>query len=149
MGRKRLRLIDDPDRYMIALIDALIAQGRGSEYACAMSIATLLIGIEGEAPKLSTDGRHIVTTWGRYQTKAEPGTAMTLGGRVSTFRAKRRRYRSAADLRWRTTMGAAFQAVFTLTDRPQAKRVALAAAKIVGETEFAYRVLWPMIDGEA
>lgn len=145
MGRKRLRLIDDPDRYEIAELDALIPQQRGTEHAWAKGTTYLSIGVEGEAGRLSADGRHVVTNWQRDRTR-RGSNAGTIKGRLATLRAKRRRYRSAADIHWRATMSAAFQAVFTLTDRQQAKRVALAAAKIVGEVEFAYRVLWPMIE---
>jgi hypothetical protein len=134
MGRKRLRLIDDPDRYEIVLIDALIAHRLDSEHTCIKYLTRLLIGIKGEA----NGTRH-------------GSNAGTIRGRMATLRAKRRRYRSTADIHWRTIMSAAFQAGFTLAsrDRQQAKIVALAAAKIVGEAEFAYRVLWPMIDNEA
>lgn len=144
MGRRRSRLIDDTDRYVIALIDALIAHG-GTEYACCIGVAALLIGVKG--PKADRiDAGRIVMNWERKQTQAKRGVTATLGGKASTFRAKRRRYRSAANTHWRAVMSAAFQAVFTLADRQQAKRVALAAAKIVGEAEFAYACLWPMID---
>jgi hypothetical protein len=132
MGRKRLPLIDDPDRYEIVLIDALIALQRDTEHACAKYITRLLIGENGEVD--------------RTRRGSNSGT---IKGRLATLRAKRRRYHSAADIHWRTIMSAAFQAVFSLADRQQAKLVALAAAKIVGEAEFAYRVLWPLIDGEA
>ena len=43
-------------------------------------------------------------------------------------------------------MGAAFQAVFALADAERAKQVAMAATTMIGEAEFARRVLWPMID---
>jgi hypothetical protein len=51
MGRKRLRLIDDPDRYEIVLIDALIALQRDTEHACAKYITRLLIGEKGEVDR--------------------------------------------------------------------------------------------------
>ena len=144
MGRPRSRLINDSDKYVVACIDGLMALDFGVEHACAMGVAALLVGITGEADRF--DGRHVVTNWERYRTRAAPQMPATLEGLVSTFRDKRRRYRAADDLRWRTAMGAAFQAVFALTDQQQAKRAALIAAMTVGEAEFARAKLWPMID---
>jgi hypothetical protein len=135
-------LIDDPDKYVVACLDGLVAPGIGTEHACAMGVAALFVGIKGRADTLSADGR-VVTNWERFRRRSNAGT---LEGRVTTLRAKRRRYRSVDDLRWRAAMGAAFQAVFTGADQQQAKHVALAAAMIVGEAEFAREVLWRMID---
>jgi hypothetical protein len=130
----------------VACIDGLVALDVGTEHACAAGVVALLVGVKGEADRLSADGRHVVTNWERRRTRAAPQMPATLEGLVSTFRAKRRRYRAADDLRWREAMGAAFQAVFTVADQQQAKRVALAAATIVGEAKFARAKLWPMID---
>jgi hypothetical protein len=148
VGRPRLCLIDDSDKYAVACLDALVALGIGTERACAMGITTLSIGITGEADRLSADGRHVVTNWEKLRTRRDShGNAGTLEGRTATFRTKRRRYRSPEDIRWRAAMSAAFRAVFEIADDPQrAKRIALFAAMTAGEAEFARARLWPMID---
>jgi hypothetical protein len=145
VGRPRLRLIDDTDKHAVACLDALVALEFGTEHACAMGVIALFVGIKGEADTLSADGRHVVTNWERYRTR-HGSNAGTLEGRAGTLRGKRRKYQSKADLHWRAAMSAAFRAVFTLADRQQSKCVALAAAMIVDEAEFARAKLWPMID---
>jgi hypothetical protein len=140
-----LPLCSDPDRYAIALLDAMLALQLGTEHACAVGIAAQLVGVEGNTERLSADGRYIITNWERYRTRAG-AIAGTLEGRVATLREKRRRYQSTADVHWRTVMGAAFQAVLADLPSIKAKEIALLAAGMVEETEFARNTLFPMID---
>jgi hypothetical protein len=82
--------------------------------------------------------KYIATSWSGTQ----PGTnAATLEGRIATLREKRRDYQSEADVSWRTAMGAAFQAVLSISDGAQAESVALLAATMAGEEREFGRLL--------
>lgn len=142
VGRPKLLLRNDPDRYALAIIDTMLALKMGnSERDCAIAIAAVLVGVEGP-PKPSPDRYHEVTNWELFKTKIG-STAATLEGMAATLRAKRKRYNTDADLIWRTAMRAAFGAVFTLPE-DQGISDAMRAAAMVGESDFAQRVLRPM-----
>lgn len=155
VGRPSLNLRADPDRYAIAYLDAMLGLRLASESACAKALAIWQLAKAGNPPKLSVDRRHVITNWRGIKDRPGerddllPGArAGTIRGRVATFRNKRRHYRSPRDLEYRTRMSAAFRAVSAseIADTEVAKWVALLAAALVGEEEFARRVLWPMID---
>jgi hypothetical protein len=118
----------------------------GSERACAMGIAAWQVGIEGDAPWVSGDGR-VVTNWERSRTKAG-SMAATLRGRESTLRVKRRRARSAEECAWRTVMSSTFMLVLRAREREAAKSAIIARAESVGEGEFARCVMLPMLDAK-
>jgi hypothetical protein len=143
VGRPRLPLNKDPDRYAVALLDAMLSLRFGSERACALAVATLVVGLEGGVERLSPDGRHVITNWEKNKT-LKGATAGTLEGCAATLREKRRRYRSNADVHWRTAMSAAFRVV--LTNPPNAKKFALLATETVGQGDFCRCVLFKMID---
>jgi hypothetical protein len=127
MTAKITSIRDDPDRIEIALIDALLSlRVWRSERACVTDVVYLLSEVPGKAGKLST---------------------RTIAGRVKTLTAKRRKYRTGANLHWRTAMSAAFWVVFTIPDKAQAERLALLAAKRAGEEDEIPR-LWQMIDAK-
>jgi hypothetical protein len=137
-------LRSDPDRFEIAMLDAMLALGWGSERACAAAIVTNMIGVEFAEPQSVTRGKparaYVATTW--LETPTQSGAeAGSIDGRVGTLRKKRRRYQSAADLGWRTYMGAAFQAVLALPNRGEAERIALLAATAAGEEQEHTRLL--------
>jgi len=119
---------NDPARFQIAMLDAMLALQWGSERACAAAIVAYLISFEASPPELRADG-YVVTRW----RGTKPGAAATIDGRVATLREKRRTYHSGSDLAWREAMGAAYQAVLMLPNKDQAKHVALAAAQMAGE----------------
>jgi hypothetical protein len=144
VGRPSLTLRKDPDRYAIGCLDAMLALGLASERACGIALAAILIGVESTGARPSADSRHVLTRWELFRTQTG-STAGTLEGLAVTLRMKRRRYRSTSDIRFRTAMGAAFQAVFAIPDMQMAKQVSLAAAASIDEAEFAHRVLGPMI----
>jgi hypothetical protein len=147
IGRPRLRLSEDPDRYAVACIDAMLALKLGRERACVLALSTWNVAVAGDEPKLSTDGR-LVLNWEKYQTL--PGAAAgTVEGRAATLREKRRRYRSSVDIAWRTAVGVAFRAAFEIPNQEMAKQVAVAAATLAGEADYARRVLSSLIDDAA
>jgi hypothetical protein len=143
-GRPTLSFFDDPDRYRVGCLDALLALGIRSESACARALAALDVAIEGGEGKLAPDGR-LVTTWERFRTRAG-ATAATLDGRASTLREKQRRCRSPEEANWRRAMSSCFKVALHPRDRLRAKAGVLTLATVVGEGDFAQRVLWPMID---
>jgi hypothetical protein len=132
----------DPDRLEIAMLDAMLALGLGSERACAAAIVTNLIGVELQPPKLVTRAgqTYVATSWRGTQRGTN---AATLEGRIATLREKRRDYQSEADVNWRTAMGAAFQAVLdpNIPDRAQAESIAQFAVIMAGEERELSRLL--------
>lgn len=151
VGRPPLALVADPDRYAIGLLDGMLALRRGSERDCSLAVVVWFIGVEGNEPKLieRAKGVFVLTNWkaDRDRPHTRPGAnAATLDGRAATLRRKRRRYRKSVDLGWRSAMGSAFQIVLACPDPVAAKRLAILAASVAGEEEFAREKLWPMID---
>jgi hypothetical protein len=144
VGHPPLSFSDDPDRYRVACLDALLALGIGSERACARALAALDVAIEDGAEKFAPDGR-VVTTWKRFTTRVG-ATAATPDGRAETLREKQRRCRSPEEANWRRAMSFCFKVALHPRDRLRAKAGVLTLATVVGEGDFAQRVLWPMID---
>jgi|SRR6516225_1312415 hypothetical protein len=144
MTTKIASIRDDPDRIKIALIDALLAlRWARSEHACITAVVYFLSGIP-IADKPSADGQHVITTWENDQRRDSAGT---IKGRIGTLTLKRHKYRTGANLHWRTAMGAAFQAVLDCPNKARAERLALLAAKMVGG-EGEIPLLWQMIDAK-
>lgn len=113
------KFLHDPDRFGVALLDAMLALEMGSERACATATAAILIGIEGEPPRLSAEHPGlIITNWERYVTR-KGATSGTLEGRASTLRVKQNRYRSTAEMTWRRNMASALKLAIGARD-PQA-----------------------------
>jgi hypothetical protein len=146
-GRPLLEFRDDPDRYAIALLDALLALGMSSERACSLGVATWVVGLELNKPRPSPLGHHIITTWANKPTRSG-ATAGTLKGKAATLRIKQRRCRSAAEGAWRKAMGFAFMLVIGARDQKGVKPIILQRAAAVGEEEFAKRVMLPMVDAK-
>jgi hypothetical protein len=141
-GRPTLPFRNDPDRYAVALLDAMLALEMGSERACAMGIAALQVGIEAGSRRILNE--RVVTNWHRKHTG--PGSlAATLRGRESTLRAKQRRIRSAEERTWRTTMASTFMLVLGARDPEAVKAAVLARAQSVGEGKFAKHLMLPML----
>jgi GAF domain-containing protein len=65
-GRPTLPFRNDPDRYAVALLDAMLALEMGSERACAMGIAALQVGIEAGSRRILNE--RVVTNWHRKHT---------------------------------------------------------------------------------
>lgn len=130
---------DDPDRYAVVVLDAMLALRIGSERACTTFVASWQVGVEGDPP---IPGRW---QWLRFLTK--PGAhAGTLEGRAASLREKQRRCRSAEEATWRRWMASAIMATVGTRDPESAKTVVLERAERVGEGDFARRVLWRLID---
>jgi hypothetical protein len=146
--QKRTReFLKDPDRYAVALLNALVALGYGSERACALAIVVWEIGVEAAAPLPSESGL-VVTNWWREKTRTG-SRAASLRGRETTLRAKRRRLRSRAEILWIRVMASAFMLVLRARDRAAAEREILRRAECVGEGEFARTVMLPMLDAKS
>lgn len=142
-GRPQQNFRDDPDRYAVALLDAMLALEVGPERACAMGIAAWQVGIEGDPQRVSSDGR-VVTNWERWRTRMG-ALAATLRGKEATLRAKQRRIRSAEERTWRAAMASAFMLVLGARDPEAVKATVLARAQSVGEGEFARWFMLPML----
>lgn len=142
--KRACTFLKDPDRYAVALLNALVALRYGSERACALAIIVWEIGIEGVPPSLSESGL-VVTNWVREKTR-KGSRAGSLRGRVTTLRAKRRRLRSRIEILWVRVMASAFMLALGARDREAARREILRRAASVGESKFARTVLLPMVE---
>src|SRR6266536_1005974 len=143
--RKFLR---DPDRLSIALMDALLELGAG-ERACAMAIAVLMLGVEGDLPRNNSEGL-IVTNWEKEKTK-KGASAGTPEGRASTLRVKQDRCRSTGEAIWRGHMAGAFMAVLRPSGDPETAKAAVVERVILsGEPYFEHviLILWRLIDAK-
>ena len=139
VGRPSQPFKQDPDRYAVALLDAMLALEMGSERACALTIAAWQVGRQLEA----RPGR---ITWA--MTPTLPGAkAATLVGRANTMRGKQRRPCDLEDASWRTAMASAFMLALAAKDPEAAKPAVILRAKSVGENEFATRIMLPMLIG--
>ena len=127
-GRPKFSSIrDDPDRFEIALLDAMLALRWGSERTCATAIVTTMLAAEVDSPRVRADG-YVVTSW-----QWIGGRAATIEGRVSTLRKERHAYQSKTDLHWRTAMSAAYRVAMTSPEKAQAEHLTLRLARIAGE----------------
>jgi hypothetical protein len=142
-GRPPLRFRDDPDRYAVALLDALLALDMGSEYACSMGVAAWLVGLDGDPARVRSDGL-TSTNWWRRRTRGGV-SAGTLQGKAATLKQKRRRCRSLGEAAWRRAMAACFMLTIGARNPETAKPAILDRAASVGEREFAERVMLPMV----
>lgn len=115
---------DDPDRYAVALDDALLAFELASERACASALAAQLLAVLKTRKPTPTTG---------------------LEGLAVTLRSKQRRCRSAEEGHWRAVMASCFMLVLGARNQEAVRLVILARAKSIGEGEFAGGVLLPML----
>jgi hypothetical protein len=145
VGRPAQPFLEDPDRYAIALLDAMLALEMGSARACAMGVAVWQVGSQADPPRVLA-GR-VVTNWERRRTRKN-STAGTLEGRAVTLRTKQRRSCTEQEGRWRVAMAKAFTLVLRARDPAAVKLAILAHAISIGEGEFAGRVMLPMLDAK-
>jgi len=138
------KFLRDADCHAVAFLDAKLALEMGSKRACAMGIAAWQVGIEGDPPRVSDDGR-VITNWELERT-IRGAKAGTREGRASTLRVKQGRIRSAEEGRWRTAMASAFVLVLCARRDSEAVRSAIIErAESVNEGDFARRVMLPML----
>ena len=144
LARKFLR---DPDRFAVAMLDAMLALELGTERDCALAIAMLLVGVEGDPPRDS--GKMLVTNWERSRT-VRGSTAATPEGRATTLRGKQDRCRSAVEGAWRSHMASAFMLAIGARDREMVKAAVVQYVMASGEPDpvRAIRFLWQMIDAK-
>jgi hypothetical protein len=138
VGRPPRPFQSDPDRYAVALLDAMLALEIGSERACAIAVAAWQVGIplEEQPDRI---------TWANAPTLGG-SMAATLAGRADTLRGKQRRHCCEDDAAWRRAMANIFMLALRARDRARAKQAILQRADMVDEGEFARTVIWPMVD---
>lgn len=149
-GRPSKSFLEDPERYSIALSDALIALGVPEPSAFTLA-ATLLVG-RVESLEVESSGRqgHVVLV--RDDSSPEKPTTSLLG-KADTLRGKskhRPRKGVAAPLSdeeamWRTAMAVCFQLALNPKDRLASEVVIRCSAATVGEAEYAERTILPML----
>jgi hypothetical protein len=132
----------DPDRYAVALLDALDTLEAGSGRACAAAVTAPLLDV--------------LQTYSRRPTTGLEGLALTLrskqrriGNRATkTLDPTERWVACLIEINWRRVMGSAFMLALGAQDRIAAKQAILQRAETVGEGEFARTVMWPMVDAK-
>ena len=104
----------------------MLALEMGSERACAMGIAAVEVGVEGDPQRVSGDGL-VVTNWERWRTR--------MGAMAATLRRPSLDIASQAAPRpqrgggtWRTAMASAFMLVLGAHRDSEAVRSAIIAA---------------------
>lgn len=150
-GRPDYDFLTDPDRYDVALLDAMIALEIGSERACAMGIAALEVGWPGRPPEHSAKYVGLIVTNWRGGTKPGVTKPTTLAGRVATLRDKRRKTTSdpaKPEGRWRRVMAWCFKAALATSTPDIAKAQIAHWAELIGEGDFARKVLFAMVDAK-
>jgi hypothetical protein len=150
-GRPKYKFARDPDRYVVALLDAMLMLEMGSERACAMGIAAQAVGWQGRRPTLSIVHPGLIVTNWRKQTKPGIRKPKTLEGRAAVLREKRRRAPTnpiEPAGRWRQVMGWCFKAVLAAGDAKTTKAAVARWADLIGEGAFARQVLYSMIDAK-
>lgn len=159
-GRPSVPFRQDPDRYLIAMVEAHAIVNRTSERQAAEAIAALQIGNEVQIPSEIMNGcppGYIAVGWGpAHAPKADdsfintkPGSsAATITGRAATLRQKLRESRKDIDNNhWRTNMAVAFAlAMSPIKKAQEVKDIVMVLTAAIGETEAALNTILPMID---
>src|SRR4051812_11871258 len=148
-GRPRKSFLEDPERYAIALSDALAALGLSEPDSFAFA-AAILMGEEVAIEWLPNGGARI--RYGRVCAPGEPTT--TILGKADTLRGKaKHRARKGAkltpftrdEMHWRQHMALCIMVVLGAKDEVRcAEKVRQLAAEI-GEAEFCESQLIPML----
>jgi hypothetical protein len=141
------RFLRDPDRFAVAMLDAVLALAAGSERDCALAIAVLLVGVEGDQPR--PDGARTVTNWLTDLTR-RGAKAATPEGRASTLRVKQGRCRSSVEASWRKAIASAFMLAIGACDREVVRATVAKRVMASGEPDLARATLivWRMIDAK-
>ncbi len=147
-GRPTKLLTEDPERYAIALSDALQAMGMGEKDSFYLS-AALMFSEAVDSAEMA-DGRVRVT----YES-ARPGfPSVTISGKSDTIRGKSKLRRKRGqqevgvrpeDAAWRKHMGLAFIVALSTKDFGVGCASIRSLADSVGENAFAEAVLIPML----
>jgi hypothetical protein len=143
-GRPPQDFRHDPDRYAIALLDAMLVLEMGSRFDCARAVAVWLVGWEAAEQRASVEHPgFVVTNWRAKPTR--PGAAAaTVKGKALTLLQKQSR---PADFR-REMLAQAFDLVLRARNREATAKLApivFQMAAMVGEGEFGARVMVPMM----
>ena len=110
------KFLGDPDRYAVALLDAMLALDMASERTCAMAIAVWSVGEATASPRQSENPPGLIlTTWDANLT-LKGAKAATLEGRARTLRGKQRRIRSGTERAWRSAMERPWRDLITKRD---------------------------------
>jgi hypothetical protein len=151
VGRPRVPLRKDPDRYLVALMHAMMIDGASGRKAAM--IATAFSGACREIPasnyfmaRLADAGLSGGVALG-FELIKRRGAPHSLQGRADTIRKNRRL--DARDKEWLFCMSTAFAVCFNGGSPYSAKQIVARLAERAGETAYAEAVLFPMIDAVA
>jgi hypothetical protein len=151
VGRPRVPLRKDPDRYQVAAMHGVMLEGASMRKAAM--IATVFSGAARETPasnyfmaKMADAGRDDGVALG-FELIKRPGAPHSLEGRAVTIRKSRQL--DARDKEWLFCMSTAFAVCFNGGSPYSAKQIVARLAARAGETAYAEAVLFPMIDAIA
>jgi len=149
----------DPERYLIAFFDAFVVVNNRPERESARILAGMLFGNEVSPPAELVErcpSGYVPMSWGPARPKTY-GTinntrmgvkAGTIEGRADAIRKKARiSWGDPTTDHWRLEMAKAFAlAISPIRDVQGVKYAVMALTGAVGETDYATRVILPMID---
>jgi hypothetical protein len=140
-GRPSIAWTADPDRYAVALLDALLAFEMASERQCALLAAAMMLGARAE---ISIDAlRYQPGMIGEaYDKIFESGqSTASFEGRAASLRQKYRTKLDPAAAKWRIGMAGIFMLVIAAKDRERVRCEAVKRAVAIGEEAFVRDVL--------
>lgn len=154
VGRPKMDLASDPDRYSLALLSALTKRRGMDARPAARLAAAFTYGVEVEpghndwkfailADLVKQTPGMVALQFGRNEESGAKTT--TLEGRADTLREKLRKPRSGDDGRWLQAMSDAFALTLT-AERPARHYIVAFIAESVGEKAFYDKVLRSIID---
>lgn len=170
IGRPPVSFLKDPDRYHVALLEALLAldgvycsanpsRKPASLRTCSWIAAAWDVGQEVKGPFFKRRTVRDVTLFGRRDdpgsfvgfkgTKAAHGVAATIDGRARTLRKKYKEACAPEEINWRGNVAACLMLGLAPSDElEKAKLKVLKHADWAGERDFAIKVIFPMIESK-
>ncbi|MHC2104397.1 hypothetical protein [Methylobacterium sp. CM6246] len=148
LGRPRKNFLADPERYAVALSDALQLLGL-TEKSSFDLVAALVVGRE-TASSVMPDGRVKV----QYESALPGSPSVTILGKSDTIRGKSKlRTRNKSPKKklsldeaiWRTNMALAFAASFSAKEFEAGADLISKLTSEIGEAQYAEAILLPML----
>lgn len=147
-GRPKKNFLDDPERYAVALSDALHSLGMTGKDAFTF-VAAVLAAQETKISKLEDGSANI-----RYESALPGGPSVTIAGKADTLRGKSKlrprkgspqKAISEEEAHWRKMMALAFAIALKAKDEIRCSILIRQIVAEVGEVSFGETYLLPML----
>ena len=145
-GAPKITIETDPDRHAISVALAFECAGLPQLRACREAVALCYAReIEPGQKQLARDERKGLATRS-YELLSRPGAPATMDGKAATLRRKLAQDRTPQEALWLKSMAMAFMVAVKGTHCDLNKQQVRGWCSSVGESEWAEKVLIPMID---